>query len=270
MPTPYLSRINYYPFKSLDGQNVEQARLLPCGAIEHDRRFAIFDAVGQLINGKRMPAVHRLACEYDPVRRWLVLRERPGGIAASFFLDRQRDELQRWLGDYFGLQAPVEIQEYAEGGLPDDTDAPGPTVIAEATLEAVAAWFPGLTVEEVRARFRPNLEIGGVVPFFEDQLYAAEDEAVDFAIGDARLSGTNPCQRCVVPSRWSLTGEVGPESDFARRFADLRRQHLPRWAEESRFDHFYRLAVNTCPTTRQECMIRVGDELRILGKRKRS
>lgn len=269
MTAVYLSRINYYPFKSLDGQAIGEARLLAGGAIEHDRQFALFNAAGQLINGKRMAAVHRLSCEYDPARRWVVLRQRPSGTAAGFFLDRQRGELERWLSDYFDLQAPAQIQEYPNGGLPDDTAAPGPTVIAEATLEAVAAWFPGLTVDETRARFRPNLEIAGVAPFFEDQLYAAADEVVDFAIGDARLSGTNPCQRCVVPSRWSLTGEVGPASDFAKRFGELRRKHLPRWADASRFDHYFRLAVNTRPTGRQECVIRVGDELRIVGKRKR-
>ncbi|OYV77982.1 MAG: hypothetical protein B7Z73_19895, partial [Planctomycetia bacterium 21-64-5] len=151
---------------------------------------------------------------------------RPAGQTASYQLDRQRQELEAWLGEFFGLAGPARIEEHAQGGLPDDLAAPGPTAIAEATLYEVASWFPGMTVEEVRARFRPNLEIGGAPAFFEDQLSASADEVVDFAIGEARLSGTNPCQRCVVPSRWSLTGEVGPERDFAKTFAELRRRTL--------------------------------------------
>jgi hypothetical protein len=196
MAVPVLSRISYYPFKSLDGQSVTSARVLASGALEHDRRFALFDAAGELINGKRNVAVHRLYCEYDPVRRFVVLRPRPAGQAIGFQVDGQRAELERWLGEYFGLGAPVRIKEDALTGLPDDRNAPGPTVISEATLEAVAGWFEGMTVEEARSRFRPNLEISGVPAFWEDRLYGGAEEAVEFAIGETRLAGTNPCQSC--------------------------------------------------------------------------
>jgi uncharacterized protein YcbX len=267
MAAAYLSRINVYPVKSLDGQAIDRARLLPSGALEHDRRFAIVDAAGELINGKRTPAVHRLWCEFDPMRRFLVLRPRPDRQAAGFHIDADRGRLERWLADFFGLAEPVRIEENAAGGFPDDTLAPGPTVISEATLAAVAGWFPGMTVEEVRARFRPNLEIGGVAEFFEDNLYASASEIVEFAVGAAVLSGTNPCQRCVVPSRWSLTGEVGPDPAFAKNFAQRRQQTLPAWADRSRFDHYFRLATNTRLVHGGGATLNIGDEVRILGVR---
>jgi uncharacterized protein YcbX len=266
---PLLSRINRYPFKSLDGQSLASARLLASGALEYDRRFAIFDAAGKLINGKRTPAVHRLHCEFDPLRRFVVLRPRPAGQAVGFHVDGQRAELERWLGEHFGLGAPAVIKEDVSGGFPDDREAPGPTVISEATLEAVAGWFEGMTVEEARARFRANLEISGVPAFWEDQLYAGAEEVVQFTIGETRLAGTNPCRRCVVPSRWSLTGEVGPAEAFAKTFSLQRRLALPAWANASRFDHYYRLAVNTRPAQTGESIVRVGDEVRILGARPR-
>lgn len=265
---PYLSRINYYPVKSLDGQTVDRARLLACGALEHDRRFAIFDAAGELVNGKRTAAVHRLHCQFDPLRRYLVLRQRPDGQPAGFHVDADRSELERWLAEHLGL-SPLRIEENSTGGFPDDTLAPGPTIISQATLETVAAWFPGITVDEVRARFRPNLEISGVAPFFEDQLYGGEEEVIEFALGPAVFAGTNPCQRCVVPSRWSLTGEVGPDSAFAKTFSQRREATLPAWAQRSRFDHFYRLAVNTRLQAGAGCQLTVGDEVRILGRRPR-
>ena len=269
MPTAYLSQINYYPFKSLDGQAIEHARLLASGALEHDRRFAIFDATGELINGKRTPAVHRLHCEFDPLRRYVVLRRRPDGHAVGFHLDAERAKLEQWLGEFFDLDGAVRIEENVTGGFPDDVQAPGPTVISEATLETVAGWFPGVTVEEVRARFRPNLEISGVAPFFEDGLYAGTDEVVEFAIGEVVLAGTNPCQRCVVPTRSSLTGEIGPDPAFAKTFALRRKETLPAWADPSRFDHFYRLAVNTCPAHGGGSTLSVGDAVRVLGRRPR-
>lgn len=261
----FLSRIHYYPFKSLDGQSVHSARLLPCGALEHDRQFALFDDDGQIVNGKRTAAVQRLHCEFDPEQRFLVLRPRPGGEAVGFHIDRQRADLESWLGDHLDVGRPVHLNEDAHGGFPDDRDAPGPTIISEATLATVAGWFEGVTVDEVRARFRPNLEIGGVPAFWEDQLYAGAGERVEFSVGEARLAGTNPCQRCVVPSRWSLTGEVGPATAFAKTFAEHRKRHLPPWANTSRFDHYYRLAVNTRGVQAVAAIIHVGDPVHIVG-----
>ena len=266
---PSLSRINYYPFKSLDGQSVTSARVLASGALEHDRRFAIFDAAGKVINGKRTAAVHRLRCEFDALSRYVALRRCPAGETLRFHVDDQRTELMRWLGEYFGMPDGIQIKEDPLAGFPDDRDAPGPTVISEATLEAVAGWFEGLTVDEVRSRFRPNLEIGGVPAFWEDGLYAGADELVEFAVGGAMFAGTNPCRRCVVPSRWSLTGEVGPDEAFAKTFALQRERNLPPWANVTRFDHYYRLAVNTRPASAGESFIRVGDEVHVLGTRPR-
>jgi len=58
-----------------------------------------------------------------------------------------------------------------------------------------------------------------------------------------------------------LTGDITP--DFARIFAARREQTLPSSAARSRFDHYYRLAVNTrSAECAGECVIRVGDEVR--------
>jgi hypothetical protein len=40
---------------------------------------------------------------------------------------------------------------------------------------------------------------------------------------------------------------------------------LPEWAEKSRFNHFYRLAVNTIvPADQAGKMVRVGDEVQVV------
>lgn len=259
---PYLARINLYPIKSLDGAECRQAVVLPGGALEHDRRFAMFDAAGEVVNGKRTDAAQRLRSMYDAGQRTISLRPEGNHRTETFHLDRHRTDLEHWLAGYFELAGGLRLLEDAQAGFPDDTDSPGPTVISTATLEAVAGWFAGLTADEVRRRFRPNLEIGGVEPFWEDRLYAAAGEAVEFRIGEVRLAGTNPCQRCVVPTRWAATGQVGPEAAFAKTFAERRRQTLPSWAHAGRFDHYYRLAVNTCLAVPGEGgRIAVGDEV---------
>jgi hypothetical protein len=264
---PYLSRITIYPIKSLDGVDVPQAALLASGALEHDRRFALLGEDGKFINGKRFDAMHRLRTSVNLAERSVTLTAgdgRTGSAPRTFDLDADRAALETWLRNQLGLDESVRLAENAEAGFPDDTEASGPTIVGTATLEAVAAWFPQLSLAEIRRRFRANLEIGGVEPFWEDRLYAAADQIVRFQLGEAVLEGVNPCQRCVVPSRDALTGEITPH--FAKQFSIHRQQSLPPWAAASRFDHYYRLAVNSrVPRGDPRRQVRTGDRLQILG-----
>jgi uncharacterized protein YcbX len=127
-------------------------------------------------------------------------------------------------------------------------------------LATVAQWF-NLSINEARLRFRANLEIDGVDAFWEDRLYAEPGRVVRFRIGSVELLGTNPCQRCAVPSRDPASGDA--ISGFAKTFAGRREQSLPRWAVAARFDHYYRLAVNTRPAVAGQ--LHVGNEVTILG-----
>lgn len=260
---PRLARITIYPFKSFNGVVVSQANALVGGALEHDRRFALRDASGEIINAKRTDAVHRLQLGVDLDRGLVSLASADDPIDHQFNLESDRPRLEAWLRQYFQSEEPLEIVERMEGGFPDDTEAPGPTIVSTATLEAVAGWFPGLSTEEIRRRFRANLEIGGVSAFWEDRLYASVDEVVRFQIGEWRLEGTNPCQRCVVPTRDSASGTITP--GFSKHFARQRKANLPPEADASRFDHFYRLAVNTRPAQPRAAHIQIGDPVRILG-----
>ncbi|HVW36020.1 MAG TPA: MOSC N-terminal beta barrel domain-containing protein [Pirellulales bacterium] len=266
IPIAHLARITVYPIKSLDGVEVERATLLPGGALEHDRQFALVDELG-FVNGKRTEAAHRLRSSIDWAARTLAISS--GGSVVdekgrTFRLDSDRATLVEWLQRYFNLDDSLRLVENTAGGFPDDAEAPGPTLVSTATLECVASWFPGITLDEVRRRFRANLEVGGVEPFWEDHLYAEADQVVRFAVGDSLLEGVNPCQRCVVPTRNSLTGEATLR--FAKQFAERREASLPPWAARSRFDHFYRLSVNTRGTSGgQESQVRIGAPICILG-----
>jgi uncharacterized protein len=261
IPMATLARIHLHPFKSLDPQSVADAVLLPNGALKHDRRFGLVDEHYEVINGKRVAAIHRLRSHFDPASGRLTLRVEGTADEHAFQVDQDRTALQDWLGAYFGLG--VEILENFDGGFPDDPRYPGPTVVSTASLEVVASWYPGLTVEGVRARFRANLEIRGVEPFWEDRLLAPGTGAVRFRIGDVEFLGMNPCERCIVPTRDALTSESIPQ--FAKTFARQRQQTLPEWASAERFDHFYRLAVNTRAAADVPRVLHVGDVVEILS-----
>jgi MOSC domain-containing protein len=125
----------------------------------------------------------------------------------------------------------------------------------------VCEWFPGLTVDDVRLRFRASLEIDGVPAFWEDRLFGeAERSVVRFHIGEVAFEGSNPCARCPVPPRDPLTGVV--LDGFQKRFTQLRESTLPPWSPRARFDHFYRFTTNTRVASSQSGLaLRVGDDL---------
>lgn len=254
----YLAGIRVFPIKSLDAVDLCQADILPGGALARDRGLALTDAEGRFINAKRFAQVQRLRSVWDRDLQTLCLHLDGDRDEARFRLPSEQDALESWLSGCFGQ--PVTLARNPAGGFPDDTQAPGPTLISTATLEEVASWYPGVTPEETRRRFRANLEIGGVPAFWEDRLFAGEGEAVPFQLGGVLFHGVNPCQRCIVPTRDSFSAEAWPE--YSQTFRARREAALPPWADRSRFNHFYRLAVNTrVPASEAGKSVRVGDIL---------
>lgn len=289
---PTLERITIYPVKSLDGMEVAEARVLPSGALEHDRRWQVVDMEGRVVNAKRTPLVHAIRAEFDldgagvagarpgPGANVVSLAVDPAALAAaavpglarlaalgpaSFPLLPGADGPCEWLAEALGER--VLLVERADGGFPDDRDAPGPTVAATATLVEVARWF-GFDLAESRRRFRVNLEIGGCDAFWEDTLasparpelqpslaglsdalpadpYAGlpPPEPRDFTVGPVRLRATNVCRRCAVPGRDSRTGAV--TAHFRDAFEARRARGLRQDVDASAWSHLYRLAVNT-------------------------
>jgi uncharacterized protein YcbX len=224
----------------LDGVLVEQVQITSGGILENDRSYAIFDQKGRVVNGKRTARMHQLRCVFDAGIKEVRFWQRDGPSAIQFQLDAP-GPIGKWLGDFFGFS--VTLQRDPQKGFPDDREAFGPTITSEASLIEIQKWFPGLTLESLRRRFRTNLELVGGEPFCEDQLFGAPGELKPFQIGAVKFSGHNPCQRCVVPTRDPDNGET--VANFQKKFMEWRRQFLPGWANAQRFDHFYRFAVNT-------------------------
>jgi hypothetical protein len=259
---PYVSRLFIYPIKALDKVDVERVTVLRSGALKRDREFAIFDELGQFVNGKRNARVHALRSRFDLATSIVCLFLPGTNCEAVFHIEKEREALESCLSEYFDF--PVRLMQNLDMGFPDDTGSPGPTIISTATLEALVSWYPELDVEELRLRFRTNIEISGVPAFWEDCLFATAGQTVDFQIGDVKFMGVNPCQRCVVITRNSQTGEPFP--NFQKTFVTKRQETLPEWVQRSRFNHFYRLAINTrLPISEEGKTIIVGDEVKILG-----
>jgi MOSC domain-containing protein len=293
LAAPRLANIRLHPIKALDPVSVNEARIGPNGGIELDRVWALYSADGRWVNGKRTAAMHLIRAAYAPDLRSVTLTvpgDRRDIPAMTFAFPNDTEGAAEWFSVYF--EQSIQVR-YTREGFPDDGLAAGPTIVSTASLEAVCKWFPGMTLEEARRRFRTTLEIGAasragtnggersdssaggresgrsisvpttetLPPFWEDQLFGeTETSVVRFKIGDVAFEGSNPCARCPVPSRKSQTGAT--DDGFQKRFTELRRAQLPAWASADRFDHFYRLATNTrVPSTEQGKILRLGDVL---------
>lgn len=238
---PRVAKLFIYPIKSLDRVDCDRVTILRSGAIKGDRTWAIFDRNGNFVNGKREGKIHAIGSKFDVASLTLSLWVRGINKIATFNLIEDRLAVCDWLEKYFGF--PVEIEQNLDMGFPDDTVSPGATIVSTATLEAIASWYPELDPENIRRRFRANIEIGGVPAFWEDSLFTTPEHTVKFKVGEVEFMGVNPCQRCIVVTRDPQTGVAYPK--FPKIFMNQRKSTLPEWTERSRFEHFFRLAVNT-------------------------
>lgn len=250
-----LSRIRIYPIKSLDGIDLDHVSLQGLGGLAGDRQYRIVDELGRVVNAKKAgETIIRIRARFESNGRAVELED--GSREGCFWLPDDMSELSFWLGTPFG--GTVRVERNATTGFPDDTDASGPTIVSRETLLAAATWFRW-DEEEARRRFRANLEIDGVPAFWEDGLFGEKGEQRIVRIGGAAVEAMNPCARCAVPSRDPDTGAI-EDPTFAKTFAERRRETLPSWTRASRFDHFYRLAVNTrIPAAHAGQKIAVGD-----------
>ncbi|MEO1374030.1 MAG: MOSC domain-containing protein [Cyanobacteria bacterium J06635_10] len=291
---PHIAKICIYPIKSLDGVEVTQAKVSQSGALEYDkptawlrdkptawlgdkptawlrdkptawlrdRQFAILDEQGKYVNAKRYGKIHLLRSKFDLENKIVSLQIQGSDIEEIFNLESEKQYLEAWLSDFFGFN--VKLQQNLITGFPDDTISPGPTIISTATLREVASWYSDLNEDDIRRRMRTTIEIDGVPAFWEDRLFSETDNGVYFKISNLQFVGVNPTQRCIVPTRNPITGEVN--SNFQKIFINQRRETLPEWVNKSRFNHFYKLAVNTRLAEEEvgNKVIQVGDEIVLL------
>ncbi len=260
---PYLDKIFIYPIKSLDRVAVSEIEVLPSGALRNDRAFAMVDSVGRFVNAKRYPQIHLLRSQFDLKTQTVHIQsqnfQQNQGYGFDLSCDSGSADFEHWMSKFFGFE--IKLIQNLETGFPDDTDSPAPTITSTKTLEMVQSWYAGSSLDEIRLRFRTNLEISGAEAFWEDRLFGKKDLPRKFWIGTVEFLGINPCSRCVVPTRNPETGAIYP--NFQKIFIKNRQELLPAWAEKSQFNHFYRLTINTKISDLGDGILRLGDRVEL-------
>lgn len=253
-----IERLRIYPVKGLDGIELETAEITPGGTLVGDREFALFDEDGEVMNGKRTARVHDLSATYDPETGEFAV-DPPDADRRQFSLRDQaeRDRASSWFSEFF--DEPLTLERDQELGFVDRREM-GPSVISTATLDEVASWFDGMTVQSARRRLRANVEIDGVPAFWEDQFVG--EGAPAFDASGVRFEGVTPCGRCVVPERDPDTGEPIPE--FKEQFVTKREETFPEWADWDAFDHYFTvMLIASIPEQFRDGELTVGDSVAV-------
>jgi len=254
-----LNKIFIYPIKALAGVEVGQVKITSGGTLMNDRRWAMLDDSGRLINGKNNKAVFALKPIFDLVNEQVGFSNEKGEIER--FSLTHTAKLEAYLSEQLGK--PIVLREDDHQGFPDDLSAYGPTLIATDSLKEVARWFPELSFDEIRARFRINLEVSPAPAFWEDQVFRSNMPIRDIQLAEVLIKPTNPCARCSVPMKAPGTGDSYHQ--FYETFIRQRELTKPAWTDAECFDHWYRLSINTkIDFSESGKKIQVGDSVKLI------
>ncbi|MFS4493504.1 MOSC domain-containing protein [Maribacter sp. 2308TA10-17] len=262
MKAPYISKIRLYPVKSLDPVEVNEAEI-GIRSLKHDRAFAMVAEDRRYVNGKRTGRVNQLGTTYDLDKRLISLTPTASGITQTFELREGNKELNGYLENYFKIK--LKLYHRTKGELMDIPGASSVTILGEASLQSLHADLSGHTLEDLRLRFRANLELSGTSPFWEENLFETPGTGVRFKVGDdVEMIGISPRARCNVPPRNPLTGET--DKSFVKNMIKSRANSLPEDSTLSTHgEHLYYLSVNTYLSESEVGkLITLGDTIEII------
>jgi uncharacterized protein YcbX len=261
MGQPFVSGIRIHPIKSLDPLQVTGAEI-GIRSLRYDREFAILEESGRFVNGKLTGRVNELKAEYDLPNQRVSLSLRGESDGFEFELKEKNLALDKFLSDFFN--AKVTLIQGTHGELMDIPGTSSATMVSEASLKSLENNSKNNTLDDLRLRFRANLEIAGVSAFWEEQLFGLPGTGIRFMVGNVEMIGVSPRARCNVPPRNPFTGEL--DKSFVKRMIQYRLKSLPCNSQLRGYGSLYFLALNIyIPETEKGKVVSVGDLIKIVG-----
>lgn len=258
MNHPKVSKIRIYPIKGLDAIELTESRI-GVHSLLHDRSYAMRVADGY-INGKRTGKVNQLETTFDLDKGQVHFTPRTTGETATFELKEGNLLLNQYLTDFFGEQ--IELVHSNKGELMDVPKRGSVSILSDASLVSLRNDFPDYSMENLRLRFRVNIELTGVEAYWEENLFHKPGTAVRFTIGEVEMTGICPRVRCSVPPRDPWTGKK--DKSFGRIMMKSRAENLPANSTLPEFGDMYHLAVDAYIDEKEQGkMIRLGDAVEI-------
>ena len=244
MQTAEISGLIIYPVKSMQGIELESAKLTPHG-LENDRRFMIVRANSRFVTQRdlsRLALVHT-SLDEDGV---VLAMDGQGSVTVPFIAaDGERiqtkvwgDEcetvdqgegISRWLTSALESSDTLRLVRMAPGFVrpqskPENLGAKTTTHFADAAPFLVANESSLEVLNRELAtrghspvpmnRFRPNIVVRGLAPF-------AEHEIGELSSENYRLGLCHPCERCVVTTIDQATGIKNPDHQPFRTLGEI-------------------------------------------------
>jgi len=256
-----ISKLRIYPVKSLGHIELEEAEV-GIHSLKNDRLFAMVDDFGRYVNGKRTNMVNQLQSEYDLPNETIWLSDKNGGEPIAFELRVGNEQLDAYLSDFFDIS--LHLVQSEQGELMDIPLQSSLTVVSKASLESLQKDIEEYSLENMRLRFRSNVELEGIDAFWEEKLFYKPGFGVRFKMGEVEMIGVSPRARCNVPPQNPETGEM--DRAFAKNMMKSRKGTLSDSSNLSDFGNsLYYLTVNVyLPKTELGKQLSFRDEVKIL------
>ena len=261
MDNPIISKLRIYPIKSLGHIDVKEVEI-GVHSLMNDRVFAMIDQEGRYINGKRTPRVNQLKTEYDLANGVVAFSEKTTNHKTTFELRERNAALDEYLSDFFNTE--LKLVKNTQGQFMDIPVESSITIVSEASLQYLQKDIESHSLENMRLRFRSNIEITGVEAFWEEQLYHQPGIGVRFRIGEVEMLGMGPRARCNVPPQHPDTGEM--DYQFVKNMIRSRKNHSPTAEQLLQYGkaHYF-LCINVySPKTEVGKKIRLNDGLEVI------
>lgn len=220
MKEAHISKLRIYPIKSLAHIEVEEIEL-GIHSLKNDRLFAMVDKNGRFVNGKRTHLVNQLKVEYDLPNKTIRLSNKNEDEINTFELREGNEDLDNYLSDFFDI--PLNLKQNSNGQFMDIPAESSLTLVSEASLQLLQKELERYSLENIRMRFRSNIELVGVGAFWEEQLFRAPGTGMLFKIGDVEMTGISPRARCNVPPQNPTSGEI--DYHFVKDMISSRNKH---------------------------------------------
>ncbi len=261
MNQPIISKLRIYPIKSLGFLEVEEAEI-GMHSLKNDRIFAMVDEDGRYVNGKRTSLVNQLKTTYDLEEGMVYFTKKTAKDPIGFELREENTDLNNYLSDFFDIK--LRLIQDGQGRLMDIPFESSVTVVSEASLQYLQKDLDRYSLENMRLRFRSNIELSGVEAFWEEQLYIQPGVGVRFQMGDVEMIGISPRARCNVPPQSPVDGEM--DFRFAKNMMESRNKHVDSLGNVLQYGKSpYFLTINVfVPKTEQGKKINLNDPIKNL------
>ncbi|MCP9769834.1 MOSC domain-containing protein [Lacihabitans sp. LS3-19] len=224
-----ISELHIYPIKSLGGISLSQSEVDLTG-LKYDRRWMLTDENNVFLTQRTFAELSGFEVKINLEYLIVTDKKNKNSINIPLIPETQKlENIQIWNDTLKGQLVSDKANEFFSDLLksniklffqPEDSirkiDAKYQKTGMEIT--SLSDGYPILMVSEESLeylnqhcnehipmdRFRPNIVIKGVNPFFEDDIF-------DFNIGEVHLRGVKPCARCIVITIDQKTSEKGKE-----------------------------------------------------------